>query len=118
MARINKDEVDRFHDYSIYIPSRLIYMGSAHSDGDMNESGTDYLMAEIFIKNLIILESMSLEPITVVMNNIGGCEESGYAIYDKIKQSKCHITIKVYGSAQSMGAIILQAAVCDATFGG
>jgi ATP-dependent Clp protease protease subunit len=110
MARHTKDDTDRLHDYGIYTPSRLIYVGSAQSDSDLNEAGTDYLMAEKLIKNLTILEHISQEPITIVMNNLGGSWYDGLAIYDRIKNSPCHVTIKVYGQAMSMGALILQAA--------
>jgi ATP-dependent protease ClpP protease subunit len=44
------------------------------------------------------------------MNNPGGEWYHGMAIYDAIKESPCHCTIKVYGQVMSMGAVILQAA--------
>ena len=108
--RVNRDDIDKFHDSGIYIPTRHIYMGSEHSDGDMAEGGCDYLMAERVVKNLHILESLNKEPITILMNNIGGDEYHGFAMYDAIKLCKSHITIKVLGHAMSMGSIILQAA--------
>jgi ATP-dependent Clp protease protease subunit len=107
--RINRDDIDKFHDCKLYIPARTIYMGSESVDSD-NESGTDAMMAERFVKNMLILETASGEPITVIMNNIGGEEPHGMAIYDAIRSSRCHVTIKVYGQAYSMGSIILQAA--------
>lgn len=108
--RINKDEVDRFHDYSIYIPKRTLYMGSEEISIEHGESGTDGAMAERIIKNLIILEGMSSEPITIVMNNIGGDEYHGFAVYDAIRACKSRVTISVIGYAMSMGSVILQAA--------
>lgn len=106
--RVNRDEVDRFHDYKLYVPTRTIYMGSEVGGDD--ESGTESAMAERFIKNLVILDHVSSEPITVIMNNIGGSEYHGFAIYDAILCSQSHVTIKVMGHAMSMGSIILQAA--------
>jgi ATP-dependent Clp protease protease subunit len=44
------------------------------------------------------------------MNNIGGDEYHGFAIYDAIKNCKSIVTVKVFGHAMSMGSIILQAA--------
>ncbi|CAK9253113.1 unnamed protein product [Sphagnum jensenii] len=76
----------------------------------MNEGGCDYLMAERAIKNIHILESVNKEPIFILMNNIGGDEYHGFAIYDAIKACESHVTIKVFGHAMSMGSIILQAA--------
>lgn len=108
--RINKDDTDRFHDYSLYIPKRTIYIGSEDYDLEHGESGTDGAMAERAIKNLTILEGISSEPIKIIMNNIGGDEYHGFAIYDAIKACESHITIQVFGHAMSMGSIILQAA--------
>lgn len=107
--RIVKDDIDRFHDYKIHTPTRTIYMGSETYD-DEGEGGVDGLMAERFVKNITLLDSVSSEPITILMNNIGGDEYHGFAIYDAIKCSKSKVTIIVYGHAMSMGSIILQAA--------
>lgn len=109
--RVNRDDIDKFHDYSLYIPSRTIYMGSEHvSDDDFSESGVEATMAERQIKNLHILDVISEDPITIIMNNIGGDVNHGLAIYDAIKACRSHVTIKVFGHAMSMGSIILQAA--------
>lgn len=108
--RINKDDIDRFHDYSLYIPKRTLYMGSEHVNDAFSESSTDTSMAERQIKNLLILDSMSQEPITIIMNNLGGDVNHGLAIYDAVITCQSHITIRVLGNAMSMGSVILQAA--------
>lgn len=108
--RINRDEVDRFHDYGIYIPTRTLFMGSEEYSMEDGESGTDGKMAERIIKNILILEGLNKEPITIVMNNIGGDVNHGLAIYDTIKNCESHVTIKVLGNSCSMGSVILQAA--------
>ncbi len=110
MAKFTRDDVDKFHDYSLYIPQRTIFMGSEEFSLSEGESGTDGLMAERLIKNLTILEAMNANPITIIMNNIGGDEYHGFAMYDAIKACKSHVTIKVLGHAMSMGSILLQAA--------
>jgi ATP-dependent Clp protease protease subunit len=110
MAKLNRDDVDKFHDYSIYVPKRTIYMGSEEVSIEHGESGTDGSMAERTIKNLTILEALSSDPITIIMNNIGGDEYHGLAIFDAIKACKSHVKIIVMGHAMSMGSIILQAA--------
>ena len=107
--RIAKDDIDRFHDYKLHVPTRTIYMGSETFDSE-GESGVDGLMAERFIKNITLLDSVSSEPITVLMNNVGGSEYDGFAIYDSIKTCKSLVTIKVFGHSMSMGSIIFQAA--------
>ena len=102
--------MDKWIDSGIYVPTRHIYIGSAHSDGDLNEAGCDYLMAEMAIKNLHILESVNKDPITILMNNLGGEINHGFAIYDAIKLCESHVTIKVFGHAMSAGSIVFQAA--------
>ena len=108
----DKDNIDRFFHYGVDDVSRTIYMGSTSSD-EGEESGTDYQMAEYVIKGVHVLESQAPngeKPITIIMNNVGGDEVHGLAIYDAIALCKNHVTIKVFGHAMSMGGIILQAA--------
>lgn len=108
--RLSRDDTDRFHDYSLFVPARTLYMGSEIVELSEGESGTDALMAERTIKNLTILESIGKDPITIIMNNIGGDVNHGLAIFDAIKACESHVIIKVFGHAMSMGSIILQAA--------
>lgn len=105
----DKDYYEYFYDYDIWIPSSTLYLGSV-SDVDGDESGTNYEMTERAVKGLHILDSKADSPITIIMNNLGGDEYHGLAIYDTIKLCKNHITIKARGHAMSMGGIILQAA--------
>ena len=107
--RTNRDDVERFHDYGLYLPSRTLYMGS-ELVGEDYDSGTDALMAERMVKNLHMLDSLVQAPITIIMNNLGGDVMHGLAIYDAIKDCRSQIAIKVFGHAMSMGSIILQAA--------
>lgn len=109
--RVNRDDTDRFHDYSLHIPTRTIYMGSEHvRDEDFEEAGVEATMAERQIKNLHILDMASDEPITILMNNPGGDVNHGLAIFDAIKTCRSKISIKVFGNAASMGSVLLQAA--------
>jgi len=113
--KISLDEVDKWFEYDLFIPARLIFMGSYTSDWDGNESGVNHSMAEGFIKSMHVLERMQPAPglsdeITVIMNNPGGEWYHGMAIYDTIEASSCHVTIRAVGHAMSMGSIILQAA--------
>lgn len=96
---IRRDDLDRFFEWDVHIPSRTIFMGTEVDEG----------MVERFLKAMILLEPEG-KPINVMMNNVGGDEYHGMAIYDAIAESKCHITLTVYGHAMSMGSWILQAA--------
>jgi len=106
---MNRDDIERYHDYGIYVPHRKIYSGS-ETYGDDDESGVDGLMAERLTKNINILESLSSEPIVITLNSPGGDWNHGMNMYDSIKAAKSHITVLVQGMAMSMGAVILQAA--------
>lgn len=108
-----KDDIDRFYEYDIELSSRLLYMGSAGEDAYGEETGTDYRMAERMVKGLAVLDMQAPngdKPITIIMNNPGGDYYNGLAIYDAIDTCRNFVRVLVYGRAQSMGTIILQAA--------
>lgn len=101
--------VGLFYQYDIDLETKTLYMGS-QSSLDGAESGVNYEMTENMLKGLHILDSMDHEiPITVIMNNVGGCEYHGMAIFDKMKSCESRVIIDVYGHAMSMGSYILQA---------
>ena len=100
MAKLLRDDVDRFFDYSLHVPSRTVFMGTE----------VDEVMVEFFLKGFTLLDASSDTPIHVVMNNVGGDEYHGLAIYDAIATSRCHVKLTAYGHAMSMGSWIMQAA--------
>lgn len=108
-SRHSRADLDRFHEYGVFVPTRTIYVGSETTDLDGNESGTDALMVSKIVKNLHVLDQTE-GPITVITNNCGGDCYDGFAIYDAIRGCKNPVTVKVVGQAMSMGSIILQAA--------
>ena len=107
--RPNKDHLETLHEYGLYVPTRTIFMDSS-SQEDGEETGVNYFMAVRFCKNLHHLESVSKDPVIIILNTGGGSVDAGMAIYDEIKNSPCHITVVVKGQASSMGSVILQAA--------
>lgn len=107
--RPSLDNLDRFHDNNLFVPTRTIYIGSEENSIEDGESGTDGAMAERVIKNLHILESISNDPINIIMNNIGGDVFHGMAIYDAIRACNSRVIIKATGYVMSMGSIIFQA---------
>lgn len=114
MSKRIKDDtleaIEIFHRFNILPRARIINLISDVNMDDGEEFGVGYSMSTAFINNLTILESISSEPITVLLNTGGGSEEQGMAIYDAIRASKSHITIKVVGTCMSMGSVILQSA--------
>lgn len=98
-----------FHEYGLSLPTRTLYVGSDLSTLE-GTSGVDAKMAEQVIKNLHVLESLSSEPVRVLMNNPGGDVYDGLAIFDAVAQSPCDVEVICRGYAMSMGSVILQAA--------
>ena len=117
IARDLAEESELLYDvqeFDINIDSREIWLASQPDEAN-EEAGVDYRMAHRFEKNLRFLThqqfSRKKEPILVHMHTAGGIWEDGMAIYDAIKAcTETPITILVYGHAESMSSIILQAA--------
>ena len=89
----DQDDAELMHQFNLSISKRKIYLHSSYDSEDGDEPGTDWRMANTFIKNLSILENSSDEGIEIHQMNMGGDEDSGYAIYDAIKACSCPITI-------------------------
>lgn len=92
-------EVDRYFSDGLYLPKRLICLGDADRES-----------YDKFIRGITLLDSISSHPIIVHMNNCGGDEYDGMAVYDSIQACRCYVTIVVWGNAMSMGSVILQSA--------
>jgi ATP-dependent Clp protease protease subunit len=73
--------------------------------GDINKS-----LAERVIRQLILLESESEEPIRVFIDSPGGDADAGYAIFDMMRFVKPPIVTIGMGLVASAGAIVLLAA--------
>lgn len=113
MAKINKDHVDKWYDYNIDLDNRTIWLGSMGEEDGTGESGVECFLAENIIKGLHLLEKNAPngdKPIFIILNNPGGDEVEGLAIYDAIKACKNHVTVTVFGKVWSMAGYILQAA--------
>jgi len=111
MLPFDHETAELFLDRGISLPSRTLYIGSMEAQGPAaEEPGVDFRLADKVIKGLHILNGMGQDTIKIILNNIGGDEYHGLGIYDAIKNSASSTEITVYGSAMSMGSIILQAA--------
>jgi len=99
-VRLNRDDIDKLYDYGIHIPTKtLITVGE-----------TDEIVAENIMKGLHILDQVRPEePITIHLNNVGGDEHHGLAIYDSIRACKSDVIIIGKGNVHSMGSVIFQA---------
>lgn len=101
--------IDEVHQHNILIESREIFL---HSNMDNDEDGgIDFKVANNFIKNMRLLESLSAElPIVIHQHSIGGQIDDAIAIYDMIESCSCHVIIITHGIAASVGSMIPQAA--------
>lgn len=103
------DLISDVHLWGLDFNKRELFLHS-HVGDDDEDPGVEYRMACNFIKNIRILDSASQEPIIIHMHSIGGNWHDGMAMFDAIQVCKSHVTIIVYGQAESMSSIILQAA--------
>lgn len=98
------------HEYNVNLDTRELFLHQFLEENSESGCGVDYRMANVFIKNLRYLESLSHDEILIHMTTDGGEWPYGMAIYDAISFSPCHVTILAYAHARSMSSIILQAA--------
>ncbi len=66
-------------------------------------------MADKFIKDLLVLENESQEPVKVFINSPGGDVDAGFAIYDMLRFVNCEVTIIGMGLVASAAALVLLA---------
>lgn len=98
------EDTTHFMEYGFDIPTRTIYVGGyGHEEG-----GVDFLMADRVIKGLIILDSLSHEPINMIINNFGGEDDHTRAMLAAISQCESLVIGTVYGRAESAAAWLLQ----------
>lgn len=67
-------------------------------------------LAEKIVRQLLILEADSEEPIRIYIDSPGGDVDAGYAIFDMIRFVKCPVYCIGMGLVASAGALILLAA--------
>lgn len=77
----------------------------------------DKNLSEKVIKNLLLLESISDEPITVLIDSPGGDVYAGFSIFDMIRFIKAPVRIVGMGLVASAAALILLAVPKERRFG-
>ena len=89
---------ERAYDiYSRLLKNRIILLS-----GEINDEKANVIIAE-----LLYLDSISQEDISLYINSPGGSVTAGLAIYDTMKYVKCDIQTICMGQAASMAAILL-----------
>ena len=89
-------------EYAYDLYSRLLKERIIFITGEINSS-----LASIIISELLYLDSLNNEDISIYINSPGGEVTSGLAIYDTINFIKSDVKTICIGMAASMGAFIL-----------
>ncbi len=93
-------ELDGERSYDIYstlLKNRIIIL-----NGEINDSTSSIIIAE-----LLYLDSLSHDDISLYINSPGGSVSSGFAIYDTMNFIKSDVVTIGLGLAASMGAFLL-----------
>lgn len=89
---------ERVYDiYSRLLKDRIIILGGKIDDD----------LANIIIAELLYLDSINNEDISIYINSPGGSVTAGMAIYDTMNFIKSHVSTICIGIAASMGAFLL-----------
>ncbi|MEN6364700.1 MAG: ATP-dependent Clp protease proteolytic subunit [Rectinema sp.] len=73
--------------------------------------------AERTIRQLLLLESLSSEPVTILIDSPGGDVYAGFSIFDMIRFAKVPVTIVGMGLVASAAALVLLAVPAERRFG-
>ena len=95
-------EKENNHDYIFDIYSRLLKDRIIFISGEINDDS-----ANIVISQLLYLDSLNNEDISLYINSPGGSVTSGMAIYDTMNFVKSDVKTIAIGMCASMAAIIL-----------
>jgi len=99
----NQEEKKREPEFGLL--ERVLKTRNILLSGEVNKT-----LAERVIRQLILLEAESEEPIRVFIDSPGGDADAGYAIFDMMRFVKPQVVTIGMGLVASAGAIILLAA--------
>lgn len=91
---------------------KLLRTRSLLLTGEINKE-----MADKLIKDLLVLEAESQEPVKLYINSPGGDVDSGFSIYDMIRFVSCPVTIIGMGLVASAAALVLLAVPLERRIG-
>ena len=80
--------------------------------GEINKDSADK-----FIKDLLVLEAESNDPVKVFINSPGGDVDAGFAIYDMVRFVSCPVIMVGMGLVASAASLILLAAPAERRVG-
>ena len=86
------------------INEKLLKTRSIMLSGEINKES-----AELAIKQLLVLEGESNDPVRIFINSPGGDVDAGYAIFDMARFVSCPVTMIGMGLVASAAALVLLA---------
>ena len=93
-----EDEGERSYDiYSILLKNRIIFI-----NGEIDDT-----LSNLVVAQLLYLDSLNHEDISLYINSPGGSVTSGLAIYDTMNFIKSNVSTICYGICASMAALLL-----------
>lgn len=91
---------------------RLLKTRSLFLCGEINKDSADKL-----IKDLVVLEAESNDPVRIFINSPGGDVDAGFAIYDMVRFVSCPVIMIGMGLVASAAALVLLAVPSDRRIG-
>lgn len=101
MSKDTTHNIDTTIDNGVDIKNRTLFLD--------DEIDSGYENSKSFMRGLHILETQSLDPITVKISCPGGDVYTGLAMYDALRASNCPVTTVGYGIVASMASIVFLA---------
>ena len=83
------------------LSEKLMKTRSVMISGEINKDAADD-----FAQRMLVLDSLSQDPIYVYINSPGGDVDSGFAIYDMIRYVESPVTVVGMGLVASAAALI------------
>ncbi len=106
----NEKKADQMQSAGQY--DKLMKTRSILLSGEINKDSADRL-----IKDLLVLEAESSEPVKIFINSPGGDVDAGFAIYDMVRFVSCPVTMVGMGLVASAAALVLLAVPADRRVG-
>ena len=110
--RLEDDKEKKTAENTMGQYDRLLKTRSLLLSGEVNKDSADRL-----IKDMIVLESESSDPIWIFINSPGGDVDAGFAIYDMARFVSCPVYMVGMGLVASAAALILLAVPAERRIG-
>lgn len=94
------------------INEKLLKTRSIMLSGEINKESAD-----LVIKQLLVLEGESSDPVKIFINSPGGDVDAGYAIFDMVRFVSCPVTMLGMGLVASAAALVLLAVPAERRLG-